>query len=202
MSSLISLQVIEQKIFVIRGQKVMIDRDLAELYEVETKYLNRQVKRNKDRFPAEFMFQLTLEEKKELVTICHRFHTMKHSITLPFAFTEHGIGMLANVLNSERAIKISIYIIKTFIKLREFLSTHKELADKIQELERSAAKHDIEIKTIVDAIRQLMAPLSEPPKRKIGFLTDKDELSGKLKGATDFLPPPGKLVLLKRVHKI
>ena len=106
---------IEGMIFVIRGKKVMIDRDLARLYEVETKNLNRQVRRNIERFPEEFMFQLTAHEKNELVTNCHRFEPLKHSTSLPYAFTEHGVTMLAGALKSERAVKISIHIVKTFI---------------------------------------------------------------------------------------
>jgi phage regulator Rha-like protein len=168
MKDIISLETIEQKIFLIRGHKVMIDRDLARLYGVETKYLNRQVRRNIERFPEEFMFNLTREEKDELVTICHRFKTMKHSSTLPYAFTEHGVAMLASVLKSEKAVKISIVIIKAFVRLRRFLATHKELAHKLSELERKIAKHDEDIQAIFYAIKQLMTPF-EKPKRKIGF---------------------------------
>lgn len=171
MKTLIPHEVIEQRIFLIRGRKVMVDRDLAELYGVKTKQLNRQVKRNIQRFPEEFMFRLTEEERAELVPIWHRFRTMKHSSVLPYVFTEHGVAMLASVLNSERAIKISISIIKTFVKLREIISTHKELALKLGQLERKIEKHDEEIKTIFDAIRQLMIP-PDPPKRKIGFKTE------------------------------
>lgn len=170
MKQVAAQQVIEEKIFVIRGQKVMIDRDLAELYQVETKYLNRQVKSNIERFPKEFMFQLTIEEKNELVQNLHRFKSLKHSTYMPYAFTEHGVAMLASVLRSERAVAISIYIVKTFIKLREILATHKELATKIDMLEEKLSKHDIDIMKIFQAIRQLMAP-TEPPKRRIGFHT-------------------------------
>jgi phage regulator Rha-like protein len=170
MKQVTAQQVIEEKIFVIRGQKVMIDRDLAELYQVETKYLNRQVKSNIERFPKEFMFQLTIEEKNELVQNLHRFKSLKHSTYMPYAFTEHGVAMLASVLRSERAVAISIYIVKTFIKLREILTTHKELAMKIDMLEEKLSKHDIDIMKIFQAIRQLMAP-TEPPKRRIGFHT-------------------------------
>jgi len=167
--SIIPLENIGSRIFLIRGQKIMIDRDIAELYGVETKHLNRQVKRNIQRFPEEFMFQLNVEERNQLVSICHRFKTMKHSSSLPYAFTEHGVAMLASVLKSDRAIKISINIIKAFVKLREMLSTNKELAHKLEQLERKTEKHDEEIKLIFDAIRQLMAP-PEPKKRKIGFI--------------------------------
>lgn len=164
----VSAEVIEQRIFLIRGRKVMLDRDLAELFGVKTKHLNRQVKRNIRRFPEEFMFQLTKKEKDELVPIWHQFKKMKHSYILPYAFTEHGVAMLASVLNSERAIKISIIIIKTFVKLREIISTHKKLAYKLNELERKIEKHDGAIQDIFEAIRQLMA-VPEEPKRRIGF---------------------------------
>lgn len=169
---LIPHEMIEQRIFLLRGQKVMIDRDIAELYGVETKYLNRQVKRNSLRFPPEFMFQVNGGEKAELVTICHRFRTMKHSSVLPCAFTEHGVAMLASVLNSERAIKISISIIKTFVKLREIISTHKALAAKLNELERRMEKHDEHIKVVFDVLRELMAQ-PEPKEKKIGFVKER-----------------------------
>ena len=164
-----SQEKIEQKIFLIRGHKVMIDRDLAKLYGVETKYLNRQVRRNLGRFPDEFMFQLTREEQRELVTNWHRFKTMKHSSSLPYAFTEHGVAMLASVLNSERAVKMSIQIVKTFVRLRRWISTHTELAHKLSELEGRLDKHDQDIQSIFAVIRRLMAPPPIPPKRRIGF---------------------------------
>jgi len=159
---------VAERIFLIRGHKVMIDRDLAELYGVKTKYLNQQVSRNSRRFPQEFMFVLSKVERDELVAICNRFKTMKHSSVMPHAFTEHGVAMLASVLNSERAIKISLVIIKTFVKLREMVSTHKELVYKLKELEGRIAKHDLDIQTILQAIKQLVAPPQEP-KRRIGF---------------------------------
>ena len=161
-------EVIEQRIFLIRGQKVMVDRDLAELYGVQTKHLNRQVRRNRERFPQEFMFQLNRKEKKELVTNWHRFRSMKHASSLPFAFTENGVAMLATVLNSERAIKISIYIIKAFVKLRQWARTHKELAHQIDELEHRVEGHDKEIQAIFTTIHRLMVE-SKKPKRRIGF---------------------------------
>ena len=172
MKELIPQEVIKRKIYLIRGHKVMIDRDLAELYGVETKYMNRQVRFNKERFPREFMFRLTAEERNELVQICHRFETMKHSSSMPYVFTEHGVAMLSSVLNSDRAIKINILIIKTFVKLREIISTHKELAYKLKELETRIGKHDEDICAIFEAIRQLMAPPPEKPKRHIGFRTE------------------------------
>ncbi|MCU0651334.1 MAG: ORF6N domain-containing protein [Candidatus Omnitrophica bacterium] len=170
MKELVPLEKIEQKIFFIRNQKVMLDKDLAELFGVPTKQLNRQVKRNIERFPREFMFQLTRQERDELVPNWHQFKTMKHSSTMPYAFTEHGVAMLATVLNSANAIKMSIIIIKTFVKLREIISTHKELTQKLEALERKVDKHDVEIQAIFEAIKQLAMP-PEPPKRSIGFHT-------------------------------
>lgn len=146
----------------------MVDRDLSQLYGVEVKQLKRQVRRNIDRFPNDFMFELSKEEYKSLRS---HFGTLKrgeHSKYLPYAFTEHGILMLSSVLNSKRAIHVNIQIMRIFVKLRKILSTHKELAYKLSELERKIEKHDGEIKTIFQAIRQLMAP-PEKPKKKIGF---------------------------------
>ncbi|MDD3089502.1 MAG: ORF6N domain-containing protein, partial [Candidatus Omnitrophica bacterium] len=148
---------------------VMIDRDLAELFGVETKYLNRQVRRNKAKFPPEFAFRLAPRERKELVTFCHRFGSMKHSSSLPYAFTEHGVAMLATVLSSDKAVRMSIAIIKTFVKLRETLSAHMELAFKLRELESKVEKHDEEIAAIFEAIRELMSPPPSGTKREIGF---------------------------------
>ena len=149
----------------------MIDADLADLYGVETKYLKRQIKRNIRRFPKEFMFILTKKEKEEVVTNWHHLKKLKFSYKLPIVFTEHGIAMLASVLNSEQAIQISIQIIKAFIRIRKFLTAHKELAEKIKFLERKYQKHDIEIQAIFDAIQKMIA-IEENPQKKIGFLTD------------------------------
>jgi len=160
-------EVIENKIFLVRGKKVMFDRDLAVLYGVETKFLNRAVKRNIERFPEDFMFQLSKEELASL-----RFHfgtsTRGGRRYLPYAFTENGVAMLSSVLNSERAIHVNIQIMRTFTKLREMLATHKELAHKLAEIERKIERHDDEIKAVFDAIRGLMTP-PEPKKKKIGF---------------------------------
>ena len=163
---------IESKIFLIRGQKVMIDRDLAKLYGVKTKHLNRQVRRNIERFPKEFMFKLTKKEKEELVPICHHLMDLKYSYQLPYAFTEHGVAMLASVLRSKIAVKTSIFIIKTFVRLRQILSTHKELSHRFGQLEQRVEKHDNEIELIFEAIRKLL----DPPKKKpikIGFLSER-----------------------------
>lgn len=159
---------IQNNILLVRGKKVMLDRDLAELYDVETKYLNRQVKRNLKRFPDEFMFQLTIKEKNELVTNWHRFNSLKHSTSLPFVFTEHGAVMLASVLNSQRAVEASIFVVRAFIRLREIVLSHKEFALKLRELELKLGNHDEQISTIIEAINQLFTP-TELPRKKVGF---------------------------------
>ncbi len=171
--SIVPIELIEKKIYLIRGHKVMLDSDLAELYMVETKMLVRAVKRNIDRFPADFMFQLTKEEFDNL-----RLHFGTSSQWggrryLPYVFTEQGVAMLSSVLRSERAIQVNIAIMRAFVKLREILSAHKELAYKLAELERKIERHEEEIKAIFDVIRQLMKP-SEKPRRRIGFRV-KDE---------------------------
>jgi len=169
MDEMIPQEVIENKILLIRGKKVMLDRDLAELYGVETKRLNEQVKRNQERFPDDFMFQLTKEEKGKLVANCDRFKILKHSTSLPYVFTEHGALMLANVIKSSTAIGMSIVIVRTFTKLREMLATHADLRKKIEEME---AKYDNQFKVVFDALRQLLEPPARPKKR-IGFQAGK-----------------------------
>lgn len=174
MNKLISKENIESRILIIRGQRVMLDRDLAEIYEVETKYLNRQVKRNIARFPAEYMFQLTQREKIEVVTNWHHLRNLKYSHQLPFAFSEHGVAMLSAVLNSERAVKVSIYIINTFVRLRQLMFDNKLVEHKLYQLENRLGKHDVEIQLILRTIRRMFATENKPRKR-IGFLADKEE---------------------------
>ena len=166
--SLTRVERIERLILVIRGQRVMLDADLAKLYGVSTKRLNEQVKRNRERFPARFMFQLTAEEKAEVVANCDHLQKLKFSPVLPSAFTEHGAIMAATVLNTSRAIHVSIYVVEAFVRLRELLSSNQELARKLAELERRVAKHDEHIRSIFEAIRQLLNPI-EPSRREIGF---------------------------------
>lgn len=170
MHDLIPQEIVESKIFFIRGKKVMLDKDLAALYGVETKMLNRAIKRNQERFPDDFMFQLTKDEFQNL-----RLHFGTSSWGgrryLPYVFTEHGAIMLANVLNSHGAVEASIQVVRAFVKLRELLSSNKELANKLKQLEGKFEKHDEEIQVIFKAIRQLMA-LPEKKKRKIGFKRD------------------------------
>jgi hypothetical protein len=169
MNNIIAEETITHKILLIRGQRVMMDADLAELYGVSTRALNQAVKRNIFRFPPDFMFKLTEEEKSEVVTICDNLHKIRFFRGLPHVFTEHGAVMLASVLNSERAVEMSLAVIRVFVKLREMLSAHKELAVKIRELEGKTERHDEDIRAIFDAIRELMAPPPEPPNRPIGF---------------------------------
>ena len=152
---IVSEKMIEGMIFLVRGQKVIIDRDLAKLYCVHTKVLNQAVKRNHKRFPDDFILQLTKIEKNGLVTICDRFKTLKHSTVNPYAFTEHGVAMLSSVLNSEKAIQINIAIIRTFVKLRQLVDTNKEIAQKISQLERKYEHHDFQIQKLFDRVREI-----------------------------------------------
>ncbi|MBI2995428.1 MAG: ORF6N domain-containing protein [Candidatus Melainabacteria bacterium] len=169
MSHLIPPERIENKIFLIKGKRVMLDRDLAELYGVSTKRLNEQVKRNKDRFPEDFMFQLTREEayisRSQIATLKHG-QNIKYP---PSAFTEQGVAMLSSVLNSKRAIQVNIQIMRTFTRLKEIIAGNKELAQKLTRLEKRIDNQDEEIKSIFDAIHKLINPTFDRPKRKIGF---------------------------------
>jgi len=166
--NLVPSERIEKRIFLFRGQRVMLDTDLAELYRVTTKRLNERVRRNIKRFPSDFMFQLTKEEEESLRS---QIATLKggrgqHRKYLPYVFTEQGVAMLSSVLNSERAVQVNIEIMRAFVRLRELMSTHKDLARKLETLEK---KYDAQFKVVFDAIRQLMTQ-PEPKKRKIGFL--------------------------------
>jgi hypothetical protein len=159
---------IETRIFMIRGHKVMLDSDLADLYRVPTKVFNQAVKRNLKRFPKDFMFRLTGKEVKILRS---QFVTSSWGgrRNLPYAFTEQGVAMLSSVLNSERAVQVNIAIMRAFVKLREILTTHRELAEKIEELEKKYRQHDVKIQAVFDAIRELLQPPPVPTKRRIGF---------------------------------
>ena len=164
----IHVEHVERTILTIRGHKVILDADLANLYGVTTKRLNQQVRRNSDRFPEDFLFQLTAEEKTEVVANCDHLSNLKFSPALPLAFTEHGTIMAASVLNTQQAIEASIYVVRAFVRLREMLLAHKDLAQKLKELEKRLEKHDEDIGLIFEAIRELMTPPDTPPK-KIGF---------------------------------
>lgn len=173
MKALIPQASIERRILSIRGYKVMLDADLADIYGVSTKRLNEQVKRNRKRFPEDFMFQLTKKEKEEVVANCDHLKKLKFSPVLPYAFTEHGAVMLATVLNTSVAVQTSIQVVRAFIKLREMTATHKELAHKLIKLERKLGKHDEDIKVIFEAIHQLMTP-PQKSRRKIGFRREEE----------------------------
>lgn len=177
-----SVEQIESRIFLIRGQKVMLDQDLAELYGVETKRFNEQVRRNSERFPEDFMFQLTAEEfanlKSQFVTSSLRSQIATSNNPagtparrggrrhLPYAFTEHGAIMAASILNSPRAVETSVQVVRAFVRLRQMLSTNAELSRKLAALEK---KYDIQFKAVFEAIRELMTPVEPKKKRPIGF---------------------------------
>lgn len=162
----VPLQRIENLIYPLRGQKVMLDRDLAELYGVETRALNQAVRRNAKRFPSDFMFPLTREE---IMRISQSVISsdLKYSKRV-YAFTEQGVAMLSSVLHSDRAIAVNIAIMRTFARLRQFLTEHAELARQLAEVVRHVQDHDQKIQAIFDVIRRLTAP-SEPPRKQIGF---------------------------------
>ena len=166
--SLVPLEAIAGLILVLRGQKVILDADLARLYGITTRRLNEQVRRNSPRFPVDFVFQVTDDEKEELVANCDRFNNLKHSTTCPHAFTEHGALMAPNVLNSTRAAEVSVYVVRAFIRLRELLYTHAELSQKLAELESRMDNHDEDIALLLEAIHQLLTP-PETPQRRIGY---------------------------------
>ncbi|MBZ5553603.1 MAG: ORF6N domain-containing protein [Acidobacteriia bacterium] len=168
MKKIVRRVLIESKILIIRGQKVVLGMHLAGLYRVETRALNQAVKRNIRRFPEDFMFQLTAAEAEHLVSQSVIPHRKYFGGSLPYAFTEQGVAMLSSVLTSERAVQVNIAIMRAFVNLREFLSTHKELALQLAQQERRIDEHDEEISVIFDAIRKLMTPPA-PPRRKIGF---------------------------------
>lgn len=161
------------KILHIRGKKVMIDRDLAELYGVTTKRLNEQVKRNTKRFPEDFMFQLNVEEKEQVVAKCDHLKTLKYSPVLPYVFTEYGAVMLASVLNSERAIEVNIQIVRIFTRMREMLTTNQEILLKLEQLEKKVSGHDEDIQLIFKYLKKLLTP-PQDPRPRVGFRR-KDE---------------------------
>ena len=160
---------VESRILILRHQRVILDSDLAELYGVTVKQLNQQIKRNRERFPTDFMFQLTAKEdqilRSQIVTSSKKHGGRRYP---PYAFTEHGAIMAATVLNSKRAIEMSVFVVRAFVRMREMLAKNRELAAKINELDRRLETHDTAIQDIIDAIKELMVP-EGPSKRKIGF---------------------------------
>ncbi len=171
MASLVAIERVEQRILEVRGHKVMLDAHLATLYGVPTKVLNQAVKRNRKRFPSDFMFQLSAEEsqalRSQIVTL--ERGRGRHRKYLPYAFTEQGVAMLSSVLKSERAIRVNVEIMRAFVRLRAMAVSYKDLARKVEALER---KYDAQFKAVFDAIRELMKP-PEPKRRAIGFHADR-----------------------------
>ncbi|OHC71516.1 MAG: hypothetical protein A3H93_20455 [Rhodocyclales bacterium RIFCSPLOWO2_02_FULL_63_24] len=171
--SILVPQAVANRILLLRDQRVMLDADLADLYGVETRALNQAVKRNADRFPGDFMFQLNADEKAEVVANCDHLAKLKFSRSLPYAFTEHGALMLGNVLKSSRAIEVSLLVVRAFVQIREMLSAHKDISAKLDQMERKLSSHDQAIAGLIDAIRQLMNPPA-PARRGIGFTANID----------------------------
>ena len=166
MSNIIPIEVIQQRIFEFRGEKIMVDRHLAELYEVEKRTLNQTVKRNIERFPVEFMFQLTMDERTEVITICDNLEPLKYARTMTYAFTEFGVAMLSGVLKSKRAILVNIQIIKAFVKLRKLMASQSNMRKKLEAMEK---KYDKQFEVVFIALKQLMEPASSKTKKQIGF---------------------------------
>jgi len=169
-------EVIEQKIYLIRGHKAMLDADLAELYGVTTGNLNLAVRRNPKRFPQDFMFRLSRQETQSLLLQNARAKGRGGRRTPPYAFTEQGVAMLSSVLNSERAIEVNITIMRAFVKLRSMLASHADLARRLEKLEQ---KYDDQLKDVFEAIREMMEPEPVPPARRIGFAGKQDRADKK-----------------------
>lgn len=165
MNKVLRAELIEQRIFIIRKQRVMLNTHIAELYGIETRTLMQAVKRNVDRFPDDFMFELTRDEIQRISQIVT---SLKYSKVV-FVFTEQGISMLSSVVNTPRAVQINIAIMRTFVKVREFLYAHKDLAKRFEDLERKYESHDHQIKAVFDAIRQMMEPNGKKKRYKVGF---------------------------------
>jgi len=167
--AVVEVGAIQQRILLIRGIKVIVDADLAGFYGVPTKRLNEQVRRNTSRFPEDFMFQLNQTEKDDLVAKCDHLSGLKYSQALPLAFTEHGAIMAASVLSTPRAVNVSVFVIRAFVRIREIISEHKHLEKRVNAVESHLAHHDNSIKSIVKAINKLIGPEDPPKKRRIGF---------------------------------
>jgi len=171
----VPVELVERRIYLIRGEKVMLDSDLADLYQVPTFRLNEAVKRNRNRFPKDFMFQLTREEAQSLISqIAISKAGRGGRRTLPYAFSEHGVAMLSSVLNSDRAVQMNIVIIRAFVKLREVLATHKDLAQKIEQIEATQQEHGTVLVAVVKEIKKLkQPPRPRRHKSRIGFVADE-----------------------------
>jgi hypothetical protein len=174
---------LDSLILTIRGQKVLLDADLAAIYGVPTKALNQAVKRNLERFPEDFRFQLTSGEKSEVVTVCDHLPRLKFSRQLPHVFTEHGALMAANVLNSPDAVKMSVHVVRAFIKQRELLAGQAEILKKLAQMDAKLMQHDDALQIIWRELQPLLAPPPEPPQKEMGFHVREDGASYRTKAA-------------------
>ncbi len=165
---------LESMILTIRGHKVLVDADLADIYGVHTKRLNEQVKRNADRFPGDFLFQLTASEKQEVVANCDHLARLKFAKALPWAFTEHGAIMAAMVLNSSQAVAMSVYVVRAFIRMREQLVANAAVLKRLAEIDKTLLQHDSALRDIYRKLLPLLQPPPAPPKRRIGFISDDE----------------------------
>ena len=168
-TKLIKVEAVERRILLIRSEKVIVDSDLAAFYGVTTKRLNEQVKRNRARFPEDFRFRLTGPEKSEVVANCDHLARLKFAKTLPYAFTEHGAIMAASVLNSRRAVDVSVFVVRAFVRIRRVFSEHRALAQRLDDLERKPADHDSQLVAVVQAIKALLGLTPVFRHRRIGF---------------------------------
>jgi hypothetical protein len=172
-SGMTPVEVIERRIFSLRGHRVLLDQDLAKLYGVQLKRLNEQVKRNRDRFPEDFMFRLTFEEGRAVQAVRSQNATLAFPMHLrypPYVFTEHGAMMLANVLKSPLAVRASIQVVRAFVRLRRMLAWSNQIAKKVEALERRVGEHDVDLHDLLMTLRKLIEPPPQPPKRQTGFL--------------------------------
>ncbi|MGZ5445712.1 MAG: ORF6N domain-containing protein [Thermoanaerobaculia bacterium] len=170
---------IESLIFTIRGRKVLVDADLASIYQVETRTLNQAVKRNIERFPEDFIFQLNAKEKSEVITNCDHLAQLKFAKSLPFAFTEHGAIMAATILNSKQAVAMSVYVVRAFIQMREQLAANQQILKRLAEIDRTLLQHDAGLRDIYRKLLPLLQPSPLPPTRRIGF--GRDDKTGSTK---------------------
>jgi hypothetical protein len=168
----VSAEGIQRRILVVRGVRVLLDADIACLYGVETKRLNEQVRRNELRFPSDFVFRLTREEKAEVVANCDHLSKLKYSSHLPYAFTEHGALMAATVLSTERAVAVSVFVVRAFVQLRQFLGESAELRRRMEAVESRLSEHDRELKALLLAVRRILESPRTSKQRQIGFMAE------------------------------
>jgi hypothetical protein len=169
---MLRLEDISARILIVRGRRVIVDADLAALYGVATRVLNQAVQRHPRRFPADFAFRLSTEERKQVITACDHLRNLKFSPALPWVFTEHGALMAASVLRSRRAVEVGLYVVRAFVQMREAIAAHREIGRRLDELERKVGAQDAVIVGIVKALRELTQPAEAPKRRRIGFVQD------------------------------